>query len=621
MTPPYAADDDDDVVDMTPHTPEGEAQDVVDMTPYPADGETSGVRDTAALYTPDAIATERSAMPQGDLPYAAREDLPGDGIDGMERAPAYLVNDEPRDRHGMAPAPPPRPQPEPWQEKRPKDHPKTSGTRWKLGLAALAGLVVAALALKVVGQSVGIGGSPGAQSPTVSSTETPAPNSTQPPDTTSTGPLILLNPGVVRQGAAVAVMGSGFDPGATVDLTLKRQVAGKALASAYVKADQSGFFGDAAITVPMSLSSGNFVVEAHQRNSTKTVRATGTIAGGAPQVKLGTMVGKPGDLIVITLHGFAPEEPVNVYWNTLTGDPITQLKADGGGSVGQAKIRVPFGAIGDNTFLFVGANSQSLVAANFLMLKMYPQIKLGSYALKADNVMSFSGSGFGPSERVLVFLNSPNTAPVAVVPTDAAGAFKNATGFVVPFTIKGKQTLIFMGEQSRTPNEVAFTVLPYAPIVEPSTYGGFPGTSVSFYGSGFARNEVVHIYVGYAKGNQGKMVGCFQADDKGNAAAVGSYLIPGDAQGALGFALVGAKSGGVGAASVKVSAPPVPVHTPPQAPFTCPLDAPAQQPPTPQQPQQPPPPPPQQPEQPQQPPAPAADLMPPGGPAATRPMA
>src|SRR5262249_26784411 len=147
---------------------------------------------------------------------------------------------------------------------------------------------------------------------------------------------------------------------------------------------------------------------------------------------------------------------------------------------------------------------------NFLMLQLYPTVKLGSYALKADSVMSFSGNGFGPSERVLVYLNSTSGDPLAVITTDANGAFKNAPGFLVPFHIAGKQTLIFIGEQSRAPNAVGFTVLPYAPLVQPSTYGGFPGTTVTFYASGFAHNEVVHIYAGHTKGSMGTMVNCFQ---------------------------------------------------------------------------------------------------------------
>src|SRR5262249_36117801 len=161
------------------------------------------------------------------------------------------------------------------------------------------------------------------------------------------------------------------------------------------------------------------------------------------------------------------------------------------------------------------------------VLQLYPTVKLTSYALRADSLMAFSGAGFGPAERVFVFLNSTNGQPLAVVNSDGNGSFKNAPGFVVPFCMNGKQTLIFMGEQSRAPLAVAFTVLPYSPLVQPSTYGGFPGTTITFYAAGFARSEIVHVYVGHTKSTTGTLVNCFQADDRGNAAAVGSYQIPG----------------------------------------------------------------------------------------------
>src|SRR5262249_46453370 len=144
------------------------------------------------------------------------------------------------------------------------------------------------------------------------------------------------------------------------------------LASASAKSDKYGTFSGANLNVPMSLSSGTFIVSAHERNSDAVAQAVGTVAGGAPQVKLGTQVGKPGDTTVLSLHGFAPGETVKVYWNTLSGQPVTTFQMDGGGSIGQGKLQVPFGAVGDNTFLFVGGKSQSLVAANFLVLSLYP---------------------------------------------------------------------------------------------------------------------------------------------------------------------------------------------------------------------------------------------------------
>jgi serine/threonine protein phosphatase PrpC len=464
----------------------------------------------------------------------------------------------------------------------PQEKPKAKVSRLKFVLVAVTVVVGLALASSVFG-SVVTNLTGGAQTVGVTPS-TPTPKTVNiggKQITTEAGALILLNPGIVRQGTSVSVSGSGFDAGSVIDLTITRPGSATTLARSTVKADKWGTFAGASLNVPMSLSSGSFAVSAHQRNSDATAQAVGTVAGGAPQVKLGAQVGKPGDSTAVSLHGFAPGETVKVYWNTLNGQPVTTFQMDGGGGIGQGKLQVPFGAVGNNTFLFVGAKSQSMVASSFLVLSLYPTVKLSSYALRADNPISFSGSGFGPSERVFVFLNSTSGSPLAVINTDAHGAFKNAPGFVIPFATKGKQTLIFMGEQSRAPNAVTFTVLPYSPIVQPSTYGGFPGTTISFYATGFARDEVVHVYAGHTKSSMGTMVGCFQANDRGSAAAVGSYLIPGDAQGTLGFALVGAKSGGVGVASINVGAPPSPVKTPPQPSFTCPLDPPAQQTPAP----------------------------------------
>src|SRR5258708_21835113 len=105
-----------------------------------------------------------------------------------------------------------------------------------------------------------------------------------------------------------------------------------------------------------------------------------------------------------------------------------------------------------------------------------------------------------------------------------------------------------------------------------SPYGGFPGTTVSFYATGFAGNEVVEVYLGHTQGG-GNRVGCFRTDDRGNVGAAGSYVIPGNAQtGKMVFALVGTMSGGIGLAPMTVGAPPPPVQVPPQPPFTCPLD-------------------------------------------------
>jgi hypothetical protein len=386
-------------------------------------------------------------------------------------------------------------------------------------------------------------------------------------------PLVLLNPTTVRHGSTIGVTGSGFDAGATVDLVLKRQAGDTGDALAFVQVDKSGGFGGMTFPVPDSLPRGSFIVEARQRNSEKVARATVVVAGGSPQVKLGTQVGKAGDVIVLSAEGFAPDEDVDVCWNTLQNAPITVLHTDGNGAVRQATIPVPFGAVGNNAFVFVGTKSQSPVSVVFQLLNLYPSVELSSYAIKPDNALSVSGKDFGPGERVLVYLNNPDSPPITTLQTDANGAFSNAGGFVVPFGLRGKQTLIYVGEQSRAPTTASFDTLPYTPNVQPSTYGGRPGTALAFYASGFARTEVVRAYLARTRDDPGHEVSCFMTDSQGNAAAAGSYIIPGNARaGQLIFTLLGSKSQAAATAALEVIASDVPVQVPAPPEFKCSLD-------------------------------------------------
>jgi hypothetical protein len=109
------------------------------------------------------------------------------------------------------------------------------------------------------------------------------------------------------------------------------------------------------------------------------------------------------------------------------------------------------------------------------------------------------------------------------------------------------------------------------PMVRTSTYGGSPGTSISFYVSQFAPGEAVHVYAG-TKGSQGELVAAFRTDAHGAARAAGSYTIPGNAPNTLTFTLVGARSGGVGTIAFKVDNSAGPVDVPPQPKYVLPPD-------------------------------------------------
>lgn len=417
---------------------------------------------------------------------------------------------------------------------------------------------------------------------------TPTPTETPPPPAiidvggsqvdVSRGPIILLNPSTARQGSTLGVTGSGFDPGSTIDLVLKRQQTDGGEPVTFVQVDKSGTFGGINFTVPDTLPSGPFIMEARERKAdgpgyTKTASVSGTIAGGNAEVKLGSQVGQAGQTVELSGKGFAPDEKVTVYFNALGSLPIDSFQTDGRGSVDRASVKVPFGAVGNNTLIFVGEKSQTPVTANFLLLSIFPSVELSNYAIKADNVLNFTGKDFGPGERVLVYLNNPNSQPIVTIQTEKDGSFPPGGGFVVPFSLRGQQTLIFIGEQSKAPSTASFDILPYTPNVQPSTYGGRPGTTVAFYGYGFARNEIVYVYIDRNQQSQGKMVACFGTDNQGNAGAGGQYTIPGNAQpGQLQFTFLGNKSSATTTTALEVMASDVPVQVPPQQEFTCPLD-------------------------------------------------
>ncbi len=431
---------------------------------------------------------------------------------------------------------------------------------------------------------------PPAQSPTPKASTSATPRATQTAKTTpkptataplkvvtidgkqipvNQGPVILLNPGLVRAGSKVAVDGFGFDPGATVDVLVKRDASDTGSGVALVKADQNGNLSGANFSVPDSIR-GQFIVVAKQRNSAKVAQAQGATAGGTATAKLAKEVGKPGDSIAFSAQGFTPGEDVLVSLNQISGDPATKLKADGSGNLSQASFRLPVGAVGTNSVFFVGAKSQTVAVAQVYLLALYPQVSPSSYTVRAATPFGFSGTGFAPDEAVAVHLNSTGGEPLLTAKAGADGNF-TSPGFVVPYKLKGPQTLIAIGEQSRAPASAGFQIQPYTPDAQPSTYGGRPGTSLSFYATGFGPNEVVLVYVGRTQNSAGKLVTAFRVDGKGNAAAAGSYMIPGDAQtGKLAFSMVGRQSEASATASVSVQKSDIPVQIPPQPEYVLP---------------------------------------------------
>jgi hypothetical protein len=232
-----------------------------------------------------------------------------------------------------------------------------------------------------------------------------------------------------------------------------------------------------------------------------------------------------------------------VYLNNLGTSPVTTIYAGGSGQISLAPIPVPYGPVGATALLLLGRHSRGLAAVPFEMLGLYPTASVSSYAAVADTVLSFNAAGFGPNETVDVRVNTPDGYAVGQLHADNAGSIRTAGHFRIPFSLKGRNTFVLTGEQSHTSTTVTFTVEPYQPIAAPSSYGGGPGTAITFYGTGFARHETVRVWVNRPGGGRTEAA-TMRTDGRGNLVArAGLYLIGTDAQpGKLLFTLAGDKS-------------------------------------------------------------------------------
>jgi len=451
--------------------------------------------------------------------------------------------------------------------------------RRKIGWKQLIAVAVGVVIIWQVGKAVSQTGKPAkaAASTTSSAAPTFVPTSRATPRPTVTlgghavsangGPVILVNPGLVAPGGVVNVQGSGFDPSVSVAVWLRPPRSNTGTLVARGKTSKYGTL-NTGFTMPASTGATATLV-AQEAGGTKTAIAQIVTPIGVGHVVIdGKSAGKPGDSVTVSASGFGPDEKVDVFWGRVAGTPAATLTADGSGSISEASVPVGVAPTGSTTLVLVGEKTKTTATAPYQMLGLYPVITPHPYAVQPGHSVTLSGSGFAPDEQVLVYLNAVSGTPALTATANSGGGL--SLSFVVPFGLKGNQTLIAIGEESRAAVDSGFDILPYTPSAQASTYGALPGTTISFYASGFAANEVVEVYLGRGQGNSGTLVSAFRVDGHGNAAAAGSYVIPNGTGPALYFTLVGQQSGGTATAKVSVTAPSQPVTVPSQPPYVLP---------------------------------------------------
>jgi hypothetical protein len=440
---------------------------------------------------------------------------------------------------------------------------------WKSVLGVVVALVIgwqlAHAFIQGQGKNAGKSAAPSTSAPAAKPTPTPTVTLGGRRIAAGGGPVIALEPGLVSPGGHVGIAGNGFARRTSVVVSLRTSRAAKVVAHGHTTGSGTVTTG---FNMPLSFTASKATVVVRQADGATASAQLVTPGGMATAKIVGKAAGKPGDHVTVTAKGFAPGEKVNVFWGRVSGTPATTLTADTSGSLSSASVPVGIAPVGPTSLVLVGTRSHTTATVPYQMIGLYPNTVFRPYAVKAGKSVIFRGNGFAPGEPVNIFLNASGGIPALTAHTSSSGGF--SVSFVVPFGLKGSQRLIAVGQLSRASVSSGFTILPYTPTAQASTYSALPGTTVSFYAKGYAPNEVVLVYLGGNRGHGGQLVTAFRVDSHGSASAAGSYVVPSGVGPSVGFTLVGHQSGGSARAKLSVGAGAGSVTVPPQPRYTLP---------------------------------------------------
>ena len=446
--------------------------------------------------------------------------------------------------------------------------PRRSKLNWKSILGAAIALFLAWQVFHAISQSTSK--TPSASHSAPASSAVPTPAATPTPTVTlgghrvaaTSGPSIVLDPGLVAPGGQVGVDGSGFTPKTSVVVWLRPPHSSKGgTVVARGETARDGTFV-AGFKMPSTGSGNGGSVVAEDASDGKTATASLVTAGGVATAKIvGKDAGHPGSHVTVSATGFGPGETVDVFWGRVSGTPAATLTASSSGGISSASIAVGVAPVGNTTLVLIGQRTHTTATVPYIMLGLYPSSAMHPYAIRAGGSVTFTGTGFAPSEQVLIYLNGSGGVPALTTTASSNGGF--SVNFAIPFGLKGRQSLTAIGNESRASARNGFLVLPYMPSVQASTYGALPGTTISFYAKGFAANEVVLVYT------DGNLVTAFRVNSQGSASAAGSYVVPSGVANGIYFKLVGQKSGGTATTKLGIE-PGGSATVPPQHPYVLP---------------------------------------------------
>jgi len=290
----------------------------------------------------------------------------------------------------------------------------------------------------------------------------------------------------VMPGSFISFSGSGFGHSEAVDVLYGSNILST------INTDATGAFSGAGLfQVPFSSAGSSLNLILTGRDSGAQALVNITVGALYPEISPSSYYILPGHQITITGSGFAPNETVDININ----GNITGVSANSSGGFTSALITIPFGVPGNSLNIVAkGQTSGAQVTSTITLASYYPYVEASGYYVSPGTNISFSGSGFGPNEDVLL---KAGGATVATLHADGSGTLAS-NSVTVPFGSTGSIHYVFKGQLSGAEASINIGIAGYYPWVALDNYYSVGGTPVTVNGSGFAPGETVNVTFGGA---------------------------------------------------------------------------------------------------------------------------
>jgi hypothetical protein len=302
---------------------------------------------------------------------------------------------------------------------------------------------------------------------------------------------ITIDPTSGPGGTRVTVNGTGYEPNEVVDIFWDSTFTGLNLGN--VTANGSGGFS-ITITVP-DASDGKHLIIGKGRSSgekpSRSFMVSSTVVLDA-RVTITPTEGRTGTSVTLLGNGYAPNEQVDIYWDSTgsTGTLLGTVNANGSGTF-TTTVTVPHDTGGKHLIVGKGASSGQKPSRSFYIS---PSLSASASSVTVGASVNLTLRGYQSGETVAIYWDEASGTPLTTVTTNATGSA--SASVTIPQTVNGAHQLVATSGITAGAS-AALTVSGGSTAAATASFdaaSATPGSRVTLQAANFWSNERLEIY-------------------------------------------------------------------------------------------------------------------------------